>query len=897
MATEPETPVPEFEPTSVPAATPRLRRFPFPFRAALAISNDTDGMDWAAFEDWHAFVCGTGHTPYGQGLGLEVSDSFWIWSDTGAFALRHAPPWDDPGTPAPETGRIVELAREGWLDTLHSFGDWDPAHHLDRDTMRRGLDLLDRLGLRPPVHVNHGGGLRLHNIGGPWASYQSGDDPDNPSYALDLLRAAGFRFYWIDVLYENDRFGENLDPALLPAALHPRPQPRWLQVTERHAHAEPGGPSRPALSGLGPDRAARIARHMSDNLLVPLVGRDDSAFWGFKRFRGHEAPNTASFALQASSAHLDLLEAAGGACVVYQHFGVWRALGRPKRHASQIESRRPLLDDNAVWAFRDIAARQAAGRLLVTTTARLLGYVWLRDMLRFTATETEAGTGLTITLEATDCPIEGHRPVDPAALAGLAFQVPAETGPVTLRSAQGMVLATRRAPDPTAPGWDAVYLPWERREFPQLAASPAPRLNPERLAGRPPPPGIQQIRHRALSPAQADRLYQMITTIEMRTVMPPDIRDDLRAILPEWSTLPVPPVLQAAGDYVRKMHAEPFSAYHDRLRRLTGGGGVALDAGSGTATWSLPMADLFDRVIAIDKNRPRVDFARWLVERAGCDRIEVGYGDVTDLDLAEDSVDFVFCFGVVISYLSLRAVLREFRRVTRPGGWIYVCVNGIGWSQHLRDDRGARSPSLRIQGQRGFYNTHCRARLGGLNDRISQLLARTSRDEEAGRQLAAAAGIAPAALTGLLLSCHQAKTLAELALPEARSPEGLARLLDRLLAALEGEAPDSSGDGLLVDTLAEIARDCGEEFVAQFGLDLVNLLTGRRDGFSYPTAGRGYTPEEVAALCAELGLADFRWAGEGELVGPGGQDIPAPCFFAPEYHGRLGVWEFLVRRP
>lgn len=867
----------------------RQRRYPFPFRTALAVSNDTDGMDWAAFEDWHAFVSGTGPTPYGDGLGLEIGDSFWIWSDTGAFALRHAPPWDDPGTPSPEAGRIAELVQAGWLDTLHSFGDWDPTHHLTREEMLRGMDVLGTLPSVPPIYVNHGGGLRLHNLGGPWGSYQSGDDPDSPSYNLDLLRAAGFRFYWIDVMFENDRLGENMVPERIASDLRNYPYQRWLRITERISREEPGA-RREVMTGLGDVRAEHVARYLSNNLLVPTMGRDDNAFWAFKRFRGHEAPNTASFALQAGSQQLDRLEDAEGACVIYQHFGVWRALGRPKGHASHVESRSPLLDDNAVWAFRDIAARQADGRLFVTTTARLLGYLWLRDRLRFSVTDSDAG--LTITVQLTDCPIAGPAPVSAEEMAGLAFLVPSGTGPVRLVTAEGTILPARREADPVNPGSDAVYLPWKRLEFPALPGTPARRISPDRRAGSPPPQQAVQIRHRALSEVQAVKMLEMIETTENRIATMPDVRADLLGILPEWDSLTVPPALQAATDYVRKMHAEPFEAYHDRLRRLTGGGCVALDAGSGTATWSLPMADLFDRVIAIDKNRPRVDFARWLVARSGCARIDVSYGDVTDLDLADQSVDFVFCFGVVISYLSLRAVLREFRRVTRPGGQIYLCINGIGWAQHLRDDRGERSSSLRIQGERGFYNTFCQTQQGALNDRISRLLAQLSRNEDESARLAAAVGLEVETLMGFLQSCHRAKTLADLDLPGGEvTAERLSRLIDGLLgsAGLPGPA--------LVDTLADIARECSDEFIDQFGLDLVNLIAGRRDGFSHPTAGRGYTPDEVAALCTEVGLADFRWGGEGELVGEGGTDVAAPRFFAPEYHGRLGVWEFIARRP
>src|SRR4051794_32451951 len=56
-----------------------VRPYPFPFVAGLALSNDCDSQSIAAFEDWHGFVNGSGDTPYGAGLALEIGDSFWVW--------------------------------------------------------------------------------------------------------------------------------------------------------------------------------------------------------------------------------------------------------------------------------------------------------------------------------------------------------------------------------------------------------------------------------------------------------------------------------------------------------------------------------------------------------------------------------------------------------------------------------------------------------------------------------------------------------------------------------------------------------------------------------------------------------------------------------------------------
>ena len=901
-----------------------LRRYPYPYRAALAISNDIDGMDWASFEDWHAFVSGTGQTSYGQGLGLEVADSFWIWSDMAAFALRHAPPWDDPGTSSPEAERIRELADAGWLDSLHSFGDWHPDYHLTRDDITRGLDLLDQFGLSPPVYVNHGGGLRLHNLGGPWAAYQSGDDPDSESYHLQSLLERGFRFFWTDIMFENDTFGEEMTPGPTSKALRRAQKTRWSTVRERVTGSDQR-PSRQTLTDASPETSERVASSLINRLLVPAIGRDGRPFLGFKRFRGREAPNAATFALQVSETHLDALEEAEGACVVYQHFGVWRALGRGKGHISADQPREPVLDDNAVWAFRDLHARQSEGRLFITTTSRLLNYIWVRDNLDYTASENESN--LVITIAGVNCPVYGRSHLKADDLQGIAFLVESGWKSVTIQlKNENNTLQLACKSCMSRKGERVVFIPWRRLEYPDVGRRPHRSLVTMRVGGVPSAQDRVIVR-RPLSAEQTEAFVDLVETVTGKKGNGVANHVDIERIVAEWQDLSFPSLLNEAAEYAKKMHRVPFSDYLDRLRRLTIGGGTILDAGSGTATWSFAMAGLFDRVIAVDKNRPRVDLSRWLIDYAGTNRIDVSCGDITDLDLPPESVDFIFCYGVAISYLSPRMVLREFHRVARPGSEIYVCVNGIGWSYHLRDDRGSHSAASRIQGQRGLYNTFCQTQQADANQRLSKL--RACLAQGGGPAAAKALELPWPDLEAWLIELGNTKTMADVRSPLNRTtsvdppdrPSG--SKLGKVLSLLKADRPQPQSepesetlsvcelaeiadklleanrlqDIPLASTLQDIERECGDDFVRDFGNDILNLLSGKRSGFSYTNAGRGYTPEEMEVICGEVGFVDFRWAGEGQLLGPSGLDNPVRTFFESEFNGHLGVWEFIAMKP
>src|SRR5262249_24608668 len=95
----------------------------------------------------------------------------------------------------------------------HSMGNWSPgsARHAHRDQAVYALDRLDKLGIKPSVYVNHSGSLS--NVGGPWGWYQRADDPNHPFCCLDLLKASGFRFYWIENGTTLEKFGDHLEYA------------------------------------------------------------------------------------------------------------------------------------------------------------------------------------------------------------------------------------------------------------------------------------------------------------------------------------------------------------------------------------------------------------------------------------------------------------------------------------------------------------------------------------------------------------------------------------------------------------------------------------------------------------------------------------------------------------
>lgn len=137
--------------------------------------------------------------------------------------------------------------------------------------------------------------------------------------------------------------------------------------------------------------------------------------------------------------------------------------------------------------------------------------------------------------------------------------------------------------------------------------------------------------------------------------------------------------------------------YYTRRLQMIGftGGERVLDAACGIGQWSIALGDVFQRVAGVDINTGRLLVARALAVEQGRTNCEFGYGQLEQLPYPDESFDAVFCYGAFM-FTDMPVTLKEFRRVLRPGGRIYVNANSTGWYAHLLIDRGLRKRSLSL---------------------------------------------------------------------------------------------------------------------------------------------------------------------------------------------------------
>jgi hypothetical protein len=304
-----------------------LRDYPYPYRSAIAISNDCEFTTWDTQIALSRFLCGE------KGLDLEISNSLFFFVTNSLCHSTFSYFQGTSDVPTAEAPVIREMVRAGYIDTVHAYGDFDDGSFKRLYAERVAKECREH-GLRFAVWTNHGSDQNWQNLGHrSLARYQQGDNPQHPCYHLDLLRQIGVRYFWVD-----DGYLEKPDDE-------------------------------------GP-------------LLYDEDGRDGSSLQLFRRYRGlagRPAPNASSLPDQVRIKDIEAVIEKGRACIVYQHLGCWR-----KTDAGAFEANRPpYFTPAGVQVLEYLAQAFHDGRCLVTTVARLLRYLETFKTLAFTAMQDE----------------------------------------------------------------------------------------------------------------------------------------------------------------------------------------------------------------------------------------------------------------------------------------------------------------------------------------------------------------------------------------------------------------------------------------------------------------------------------------------------------------------------
>lgn len=418
-----------------------LRKFPYPYEAALTICSDLDHTESIdKFLTIQEFLSSTKKTSLGTGLGLEVGNSFWFYNQYKQLSKNN--PKDttyinsmfsgnpDEGislfdgtadTLSPYAEILLKLIKAGYIDCLHSYGEFAEGG-FSRDLAVRGVDFLKSESLSIDVYTNHGGTGNNDNLGPP-ARFR-GDNPGAIEYHTDLTIPFGIKFLWRGQV--THCIGQNGDFSFI----------NFAKMVYEYFQ----------------DLLDREIDYTHNNSLVHIHTLEDGQkVFEFVRYinpRGkYSLAHEEYIKYQLGPKVIDELIGDKGYLIFYTHLGT-------NKHQPYLSS--PTLD-----ALRYIKKKNDEGKLLVTTTSKLLNYCAHSKYLYWH--HTAKMDSLFIVMDSISNEVEGSFVPNEKNLEGITFYVPADKN-VFLLVKEDPISFVENGKDNS--GRRSISVPWNKLTFP-----------------------------------------------------------------------------------------------------------------------------------------------------------------------------------------------------------------------------------------------------------------------------------------------------------------------------------------------------------------------------------------------------------------------------------------------
>jgi len=351
-----------------------LRPFPYPYQAMLAIASDADHETLRKFNLVHQFLNTHDKTIWGTGLGLDISDSFFMYNGTnvnqyvdfGKQPMSHELTYFQGVSSQPYGAQVIDhYIHVGWMDSIHTYGDFSMQDEHQTEFTRslavQGAAALAAHGDNVSVWIDHGNMSNVDDFGSygfrPFFNYQQGANPNSEYYHTDLTIPYGIHFVWTGLA--SDAFGRS-------------------------------------------------------TMIYPIQLPDGRSVWGFWRYTnsafdrlGDPEWDWSPDALSVQLTKENLTD------LVQRHqFSI------VAQHLSGKDSLLPL-PTNAVDALKTLAQFYDSGEVLVARTSRLLQYNVVRDHIRYQVSSN--GRETIINIKSVEDPVLGTYVPTVDALRGITF--------------------------------------------------------------------------------------------------------------------------------------------------------------------------------------------------------------------------------------------------------------------------------------------------------------------------------------------------------------------------------------------------------------------------------------------------------------------------------------------
>jgi SAM-dependent methyltransferase len=176
--------------------------------------------------------------------------------------------------------------------------------------------------------------------------------------------------------------------------------------------------------------------------------------------------------------------------------------------------------------------------------------------------------------------------------------------------------------------------------------------------------------------------------------------------------------------FFNRIYGEGIEKYDKRIRAMDlCGADKVLDAGCGFGQWSIALAINNRQVYSYDNSEARISTLERIIGSCEINNISAACANLSDLPLADCSVNTVFAYSV-LQCTDWRRVLQEFRRVLVPQGRLYFNSNALGWYLYLwdRQPNPAGDYDPRSVAAKAFLDTLEYERKGRTNSNMSLIM-------------------------------------------------------------------------------------------------------------------------------------------------------------------------------
>jgi len=321
-----------------------LLKHPYPYKCSFTICNDCDYITKEALEAIHQFINTTDNTGFGKGLGLPIADSIFMYCERPGVLSY----FDGISTNlSKDSSFLKDAVKEGWIDSLHGYGDFMNPNAFSRKLAERALDELEKNSIKLKVWIDHGSADNSQNFAIP-NMFSTGDNPRHKAYHTDLLKKYGTIFL---AGFNSDWIGQNAKRRFLTKSLR---------------QSEVPFPFLKRMHG----------RFFGRRLLKEKRCRDSNLFYFFCRARnGVLRPNASTLHHQLNPENIQKLIQSEGAMILYQHFG--SSNKRPNEF--------PYFNLEARKDLTNIAKKYHDKIVWVAPTSRLLTYFSVVDNIKLNA--------------------------------------------------------------------------------------------------------------------------------------------------------------------------------------------------------------------------------------------------------------------------------------------------------------------------------------------------------------------------------------------------------------------------------------------------------------------------------------------------------------------------------